>query len=166
MTRIEKFAEAIKIHEGWFVGSRSYRNNNPGNLKFVGQAHAKKETAGSFCVFDSYEHGWKALINMITNAVNGKSTIYKPEMTVLQFFQKYAPSADSNNPEAYAAFVANRVGFSINSELEELTINPEEPAQPATQPAQPQSGRKVRVTLGDKILFEGEIIESSITGKF
>lgn len=30
MTKIEKFCEAVKEHEGWFPGSRSQRNNNPG----------------------------------------------------------------------------------------------------------------------------------------
>lgn len=31
MTLIEKFCEAVKGHEGWFPGSRSWRNNNPSN---------------------------------------------------------------------------------------------------------------------------------------
>lgn len=166
MTRIEKFAEAIKVHEGWYIGSRSYRNNNPGNLKFVGQAGARKEVGGSFCVFDSYQAGWDALINMITNAVYGKSQVYRPTMTVLQFFQKYAPSADSNNPEKYAAFVAARVGFSINSELEELTINTDAPAAPPTAETPIQPGRKVRVKLGDKVLFEGEIVADTLSTEF
>src|SRR4051812_25836093 len=33
---IRKWADAIQLHEGWFVGSKSYRNNNPGNLRVTG----------------------------------------------------------------------------------------------------------------------------------
>jgi hypothetical protein len=161
MNRIEKFAEAIKQHEGYYIGSRSYRNNNPGNLKFVGQANAIKEANGSFCVFDTYEHGWQALINMITNAVNGKSQIYSPTMTVLQFFEKYAPSADSNDPKRYAEAVATYVGFSVNSELEELTIDPDKTETPAAQEPQAAPPKRVRITLGDKVLLEGEFLKSS-----
>lgn len=117
--KIIKFAEAIKIYEGWFSGSRSFRNNNPGNLRFVGQTGATADR-DNFAVFKTYEEGFGALLRMIQNAATGKSKVYFPTMTIVQFFQKYAPSSDNNYPEKYAQFVADRVGLLTSSQIKEL----------------------------------------------
>lgn len=100
----------IQSMEGWYEGSRSWRNRNPGNLVFVGQPGATKEPNGRFAVFPTYEAGFQALKNMILNAAKGKSKIYYPEMNLLLFFSVYAPSNDGNNPTKYAEHVAKRMG--------------------------------------------------------
>lgn len=102
------FCQAIKDREGWFKGSRSYRNNNPGNLRYVGQPGAKPDS-GSYAIFTTYQAGWIALVTMVQNAASGKSKVYHPTMTILEFFQVFAPSQDSNDPHAYALYVAKRL---------------------------------------------------------
>lgn len=52
------------------------------------------------------EDGVNALLQKIKNAQAGNSKVYDPDMSLLQFFQKYAPSSDNNNPAAYAKMVA------------------------------------------------------------
>lgn len=116
-SRIEEWAAAIKEFEGWFVGSRSYRNNNPGNLRW---SKYQMDTDGGFSVFKDYETGWKALIFQLTIAVDGRSKVYKPEDTLHEFFAKYAPSVDNNHPETYAKFVAQKLGVTINTQIKEL----------------------------------------------
>lgn len=68
-----RWAEAIKLHEGWFVGSRSYRNLNPGNFKGVLSAYMKSLGAigrdkDGFMVFPSYEKGWQALLQFLRDS--------------------------------------------------------------------------------------------------
>jgi hypothetical protein len=114
-----KFCLAIQIHEGWSgpstqypTGTRSYRNNNPGNIKygdFARSCGATGKDDKGFAKFPEYLDGFNALKALITNAANGKSSIYKPTMTLEQFFSKYAPSSD-NNPAAYARVVARKLG--------------------------------------------------------
>lgn len=101
----------IQKFEGWFPGSRSQRNKNPGNLVYVGQEKARKEAGvnGRFAVFETYEDGFNALKKMILNAANGKSSVYKPTMTLYEFFAKYAPATDNNNPDVYAEYVAKNM---------------------------------------------------------
>lgn len=97
---------AIQKHEGWYPGSRSYRNNNPGNLVYVGQPGATKEKNGRFCVFATYEDGFAALKNMILNAAKGKSKVYRSDMNLNEFFGVYAPDHDNNDSLRYAKVVA------------------------------------------------------------
>lgn len=91
--------------------------NNPGNLRFIGQKYAVNDNG--FCKFDTYEHGYNALKNLLLNACMGKSKNYDPRETIYEFyagipkpnrFNKniggYAPASDGNNPKHYAEFVA------------------------------------------------------------
>lgn len=41
-------------------------------------------------------------------------------MTIEQFFSKYAPSSDNNNPKAYAKFVASYVGAKSGSKIKDV----------------------------------------------
>lgn len=55
------YAEIIARHEGFYhAGSLPQRLNNPGSLKYVGQAGAVRDHAG-FARFPSAEDGWAAL---------------------------------------------------------------------------------------------------------
>jgi hypothetical protein len=118
--KIEAWANAIKEFEGWFVGSRSYRNNSPGNFKYVGQYKAIGQDKDGFAIFPSYEAGWTHLCTILGNCATGKSKVYSPEMTLLEFFKKYAPSEDHNSPLNYSSFVAKKLGVSINTKIKEL----------------------------------------------
>ena len=105
---IEKMANAIKSFEGWYEGSRSWRNNNPGNLKFAGQAGAVGQDETGHAVFATYEDGWAALIRQLRLAFYGGSRVYGLQDTLYTFFSKYA----EGNSKQYAEFVAGRLGVS------------------------------------------------------
>lgn len=113
---LEAFAYAIRKFEGWFPGSVSQRNNNPGNLKYAGQAGAVAVDDRGFAIFDSYESGWAALKNQIKIAFTGASRVYNPTMTLYEFFQKYS----EDNQEPYAESVATDLGVSPTLTLTEI----------------------------------------------
>ena len=113
---IEDLACAIKKHEGWFIGSRSYRNNSPGNLRFANQLHAIGKDVDNFAIFKTYEDGWEALMHQLTIACKGGSKIYNPEMNFLEFFKKY----DESNPRVYALAVATALDIPINTKMKEF----------------------------------------------
>ena len=102
---ISTIASTIQSVEGYYPGSLAYKNNNPGNLIYVGQAGATPG-AGGFAAFPSYDAGYQALVNQIQNYSN-------QGLTINQMMAKYAPAGDgSNNPTAYAQTIANALGVS------------------------------------------------------
>ena len=106
--RIEEWADATEEYEGFFPGSRSFRNHNPGNIK--ASPFTNKYDPDGFCIFPSYDIGRKALIHQLTIACDGRSKVYKPEDTLFDFYRKYAPAFDNNEPNSYAEFVAKKIG--------------------------------------------------------
>ena len=120
MNKIEKLAEAIKEYEGYFPGSRSQRNANPGNLKYANQKGSVGKDKDNFAIFPDFNTGWKALINQITIACNGMSRVYSPEDTLLTFFSKYAPKNDNNEPNSYCLFAAGKLGVDPKIKMKEL----------------------------------------------
>ena len=79
-------------------GSRSWRNNNPGNIEYHGQEDAVGvEKGGRFAKYATPEAGMNALKNLL-------GTVYK-DMPVTAAMKKYAPGKDKNDPEAYAKFL-------------------------------------------------------------
>lgn len=112
--KLETMAEAIKEFEGWSEGSRSWRNNNPGNLRW---SKFQDGVRNGFSYFKDYETGWKALLFQIEIAFDGRSKAYKPTDTILKFFQKYAPSSDNNHPEVYAKYVADKLAVDVGTTL-------------------------------------------------
>lgn len=116
---IPMFAKAIQDHEGFYTGSRSFRNNSPANFKTGGRLTAYMQKLGGigldkdgFVKFPDYQTGFNALCLFLTDACNGKLLSYKPDMTLVDFFRKYAPSSDNNDPINYAKVVANKIGCS------------------------------------------------------
>lgn len=122
---VAMFCDAIKEHEGWYPGSRSFRNNNPGNIEFLNQPNAVLEYPGSngkarFAKFNTYQDGLDCLISLITRACQGKIRAYNPNMTFVEFFGVYAPSSDGNSPRLYAQFVAQKCGCPMDTKMKEL----------------------------------------------
>jgi hypothetical protein len=118
-------ANAIKLFEGWYPGSRSYKNNNPGNLKDAdGRLIPEKDWADdwgayklddkNFYVFDTAEHGSDALVHLLQVRVG-----QHPEWSILDLFFSYAPPSE-NDTKAYAAFVAKHIGGDVTTKLGEL----------------------------------------------
>lgn len=98
-------------------GSLSYRHRNPGNLRWSPFEVSNKN---NFSVFATYEEGWKALMHQLQIAADGRSSAYTPEMSILNFFEVYAPSSDNNYPSVYAQYVADSMGVPVETKLKEL----------------------------------------------
>lgn len=124
MNKIEKFCAAVKDHEGWYPGSRAFRNHNPGNFrcsKLMTELGAIR-CDDNFSVFKDDESGWKALVQFVTYACKNELRAYKNK-TIYGFFEVYAPSGDKNNPRRYADIVAKAVGVSPETKMSELLID-------------------------------------------
>lgn len=123
MNRIEDWAKAIQKHEGYYPGSRSYRNNNPGNFRcstlVMGELGAIR-CDDNFAVFPDFETGFRALCQFLTYACEGKLRSYKPEMTLYEFYAVYAPSGDGNYPRGYAEAVAKDLGIPATTKIKDL----------------------------------------------
>jgi len=133
----------IKGHEGWILpggvdwsgrrypnGSASYRNNNPGNVRFYeGGYHPMYgnvlRSPGNFAIFRDYATGWLYLNNM----VRGLARKY-PNLTLYEFFagkkdvySGYAPKEDHNDPESYAKEMGRILGVdSKKFKLKDLVV--------------------------------------------
>lgn len=92
---------------------RGIRNNNPGNLNYVGQSGAKKESGenGRFAVFESMRDGISALYRQIqlyfSRGVN----------TIESVVNKYAPAEDNNNVQAYIRQLVSATGKQADEKL-------------------------------------------------
>lgn len=165
MNRIEEWAKAIQKHEGYIApnaqypnGSRSYRNNNPGNFRcsllVMGELKAIR-CEDNFAVFPDYETGWKALVQFLTYAAEGALRAYKPEMTLYEFYAVYAPGGDGNYPKVYAEAVAKDLGLPATTKIKDLlgSVEPEKKLQYHRYGHLDKISVKVgdRVKKGDKI---------------
>lgn len=91
----------------------AYVNNNPGNLRFAGQAGAV-QGEGGFAKFPTVEAGIKALENQIKlDASRG--------LTLAQFISKYAPPSE-NDTNKYIQDVIKMVGKSQNTKIADIDI--------------------------------------------
>lgn len=113
---VKKWADAIQTHEGWYENSRSFRNNNPGNLRVNGDLNPPTDSGG-FGRFSTYEKGRAALEGDLRAKI-----IKYPTWTIAQIMERYAPSSDGNNTAVYAQTVATALGVSVNTKLAELVV--------------------------------------------
>ena len=138
-TKLDEWAEAVKAKEGYKLpgqdpkhpnGTRSYRNNSPGNLKYSSYTASLggQRAEDNFARFPSYSVGFRALKTLLTDAANLKLSSYRKYaynrlsdyLDLFDFFNVYAPSSDNNNPNAYALFVASRLRVDPNDDVRKL----------------------------------------------
>lgn len=114
-------AAAITVQEGNGPGTLATRNNNPGNLIYVGQAGAT-QGPGGFAAFSTPAAGQAALVNQITlDAVRGTDAAGNPTTTVSQLISSWAPASDPrNNTPAYIASVGIQTGYDVDAPLSSL----------------------------------------------
>jgi hypothetical protein len=124
MDIIEALGDAISRFEGWIPpgvdakfprGSRAWRNRNPGNLRPVGtnvtfdaQGEARQVVPvddANYRVFATLADGWFALRSDISAKLAGSHGL-TDQSTLRNFFDIYAPSDDSNDPDKYTRQVA------------------------------------------------------------
>lgn len=128
---VQQFCKAIEWYEGYYPpganpeypnGTLAWRNRNPGNLRYAKQARAIGKDKNGFAVFKTYQDGFGTLVEMVNRAIKGKSTVYSPQMTFQQYFAKYAPPEDNNDPDLYARSVAKRLGVPVTTRINQLSI--------------------------------------------
>ncbi len=90
---------------------RGIRNNNPGNLVYVGQTGASKEANGRFATFASAQEGLNALAAQLRRyGQRGLNSIQSIVNT-------YAPASE-NNTGAYANYLAEKMGIDTNTQFD------------------------------------------------
>ena len=90
---------------------RGMRNKNPGNIERTGakwSGMASKQTDSRFVVFQGFKWGLRALAKILIT-YQTKYKIRKP----IDIIRRWAPDIE-NDPAAYAAFVAKRLGISMH----------------------------------------------------
>jgi hypothetical protein len=111
------FLSAIRTYEG-----ANPANNNPYDFRYYPGGYLPKygvvkESAGGFAMFETLAlgelYGETCIKEMIQN---------HPTWTFLDFFSRYAPSSDNNNPTAYSDFVAKACGVPPTSVLSTLFV--------------------------------------------
>lgn len=90
--KIWAFCQAIAVAEGYQVpGSNPARLNNPGDISdYAGTYGFEAHSGSNVTHFPDAETGWRMLYAKIRNALTGKSAVYSPQMTFLDFAKKYA----------------------------------------------------------------------------
>ena len=91
------------------------RNQNPGNLVYIGQKNAVRGEAkpggGNFAGFQNYEDGRAALEADI------RSKTQRQGLTLGGTIDKYAPPSDKNNTQRYKEVVSGATGIPINERV-------------------------------------------------
>lgn len=94
--------------------SKSYRNNNPGNIRFGKWAASRGAVeVDGFAKWATPIEGTAALLALL--AGNG----YR-NLNLVGVFERYAPSSDNNRPREYAAYVAQRAGVPLDMMLADM----------------------------------------------
>ena len=95
------------------------KNNNPGNIKDKTFWNVIGTWNNGFAQFATPEDGFDALVEKIKFNQNNPNSRYYWD-TILEYFKKYAPESDWNNPVAYANSVAKELWVSVNTKIADL----------------------------------------------
>ena len=138
MNKLDRLCEAICFHEGWRPGSRSYRNCNPGNLrwsKFEDSHEGDWSTGDRYSIFRSIGAGFTALRYDLMCKATGKTSAWHdadkdgvkdqgegltPDDTLSELFKVYAPEEDQNDPTSYAIQACRRSCLNTTDALSSL----------------------------------------------
>ena len=181
----EMVVEAIIKYEGWRPaneatkdgGSRSFRNNNPGNLR---SSPFELHQVDGFSRFTSVEVGRKALVWDLKKKSLGQTvTDLNGESTLSDLIRVYAPVTDGNDTDKYIEFVLKETGLRPDVKLSEIfadvelpvitktgqagEVVPEQPIKTAPEPAPAEckADEKTEIMQGTykiSVMSDGEII--------
>ena len=125
MTRLEQLCEAIKSYEGWYWGSRSWRNNNPGNLRFSIFQSGQKD---GFAVFPSSKAGYWALWWDLFQKCRGYTvTGLNRDKTLENLINVWAPPSE-NDTLIYVGAVSKQLNIPPSTKLSYFLKDIDEPA--------------------------------------
>lgn len=98
----------------------AYVNNNPGNLRYIGQSGAS-QGEGGFARFESPEAGWQALVDDIKAKQTGNTrTGLGPDSTLKDLVYVYAPPSE-NDSDQYVQQIAKLLGVSTNTKISQIS---------------------------------------------
>ena len=98
---------------------RAAKNNNPGNLRFIGQQGATGADDASYAKFPNEQIGWEAMLADIGAKMSGRTrTTLGPHSTLEEFVTVYAPPFE-NPTESYVDFVSRELGVRKNATFRE-----------------------------------------------
>ena len=122
-------ADAITRQEGFFPGSASYNNNNPGNIMDL--AYYRQTGQFRLQAYPTLEAGREALESLVDKYISAGHTL-------TSFFAKYAPSGHGgNDPGVYARNVSGWLGIPMDVPLAQVAAGAVPPANPAGGPEIP-----------------------------
>lgn len=99
---------------------RNVRNNNPGNIRVTGDNwDGASGDDGKFVKFDSPEMGARAMAKILNNYQSKYGL-----RTIKDIVSRWAPAGDNNDPDAYANYVANKIGIKSMDDVD-FAKNPE-----------------------------------------
>jgi len=95
-------------------GSRTWRNNNPGNLvsATVSKRNGEIGKAGGFAVFPDYDSGHAALIDLLKNVFS--------ELSLKRLISKYAPKHE-NDTKQYLKLIRIKTGVKSDKKIKDFT---------------------------------------------
>ncbi len=102
-------------------GSRSWRNNNPGNIEYgaFAREHGASGSDGRFAIFPDEAAGIRAQRALLFEHPNYRNS------TIRQAISRWAPASE-NNTAAYAAGIAGGTGVTEHTQLSDLTPEQQE----------------------------------------
>lgn len=118
-------SKAIGQMEGFNrPGTIAARHHNPGNLR----GWPGVQSAGGYAEFPDDASGWAALYTLVQRNIDRGLTMYEffagqrddSGAVIPGGYPGYAPSADQNNPRAYAEFVAKAASVDPTAVLSKL----------------------------------------------
>ena len=109
--RIVTYIDKDGYAEARSGGSRSWRNNNPGNLQYTpfSLRHGAIGSDGTFAIFPDETTGQKAREALLS----GESYADKP---IIEAIKKYAPAENKNDPARYAKRVGSAAGVDVEKQ--------------------------------------------------
>jgi len=129
-TKIFKVAYAIVMAEGWdpgativasSLGTRSWRNHNPGNIRLSIFQSGQKD---GFAIFDNDIVGFFAIIHQLTLYAAGGSANVKPTDSLGFAMAKYSGTTiGSPQWNTYIAIVEKISGVSRNDQIKSILQN-------------------------------------------
>lgn len=109
---IQRPDHSLEIRQG---GTLTWRNNNPGNLRFAENAIGQNDSKnGPFAIFENPDVG----------AATQNQVLFGPRyknLSISDALYRYAPPSDHNDTEAYIADVTHRTGLDRSTILNTFT---------------------------------------------
>ena len=105
----------MSLNGGLNMASRSYKNNNCGNIRWGSWA----ESRGAVDDGDGYAK-WETPIQGLAAMISLLGVKSYRDLSMEDAIARYAPSTDNNRPREYADYVSHRAGVFITDKIGSL----------------------------------------------